>query len=391
MNATKRYKDIPLPFTCPITNRKFDSTKGIAIYLSKTLHLDHQEYYDKYINHRDSSCFFCGDKGKFIAVGKGYRNLCESKDCVKKSFSSHSIEGFMYKNMCSREEAEKLFEIENRRQLEERVKSHKSLRESDPLWDKKRCVTCVEFWTNKGYSEEDAKIQSSKATDNFIYKSSQKIKNNPELYASKFPTKIEYYTKRGFTEEEGRKKISEIQNRFSLDKCIEKHGKEDGKKKWLDRQEKWTKTLDLKSDDEKIEINRKKMMNQSGYSKISQDLFWKIYEKFKDNNIKFQELNSEMVQYDTNLKKHYRYDYVDFTKKKIIEFNGDFWHCNPQKYSESYSHNILNKKASEIWENDEMKKIWIENRGYQLFIVWESDYRKNPKETLERCLNFIKS
>lgn len=48
--------------------------------------MDHSEYYDKYIHHRDSSCFFCGEKGKLISVGIGYRNLCESEECVKRYF-----------------------------------------------------------------------------------------------------------------------------------------------------------------------------------------------------------------------------------------------------------------------------------------------------------------
>jgi hypothetical protein len=121
MNATKRYGDINLPFTCPISNRSFDSTKGLSIYITKSLKQDHKEYYDRYINHRDKSCFFCGGEGKFISVGKGYRNLCEGEECVKKSFNSHSIEGIMYREMCSREEAEIKFNIENSRQLEERM------------------------------------------------------------------------------------------------------------------------------------------------------------------------------------------------------------------------------------------------------------------------------
>jgi hypothetical protein len=96
--AKKRYKDIDLPFTCPITNRIFNSVKGIAIYLTKTLKMEHQVYYDNYINHKDKQCFFCGDIGYFISVGKGYRNLCSKKECEIKSYNSNSIEGIMYRN-----------------------------------------------------------------------------------------------------------------------------------------------------------------------------------------------------------------------------------------------------------------------------------------------------
>ena len=90
----KRDKDIDFPYTCVITNRKFESAQGLSCYVTKTLKVNHEEYYDNYINHRDSSCFFCGGKGKFISISKGYRNLCDNKECVKRSFNSHSVEGF---------------------------------------------------------------------------------------------------------------------------------------------------------------------------------------------------------------------------------------------------------------------------------------------------------
>jgi hypothetical protein len=55
--AKKRYKDMEFPFTCPITKREFNSGKGLSVYLTKTLKVDHSEYYDNYINHGDSSFF----------------------------------------------------------------------------------------------------------------------------------------------------------------------------------------------------------------------------------------------------------------------------------------------------------------------------------------------
>lgn len=386
-NSKKRYKDIDFPFTCPITNRTFNSSKGLSVYVTKTLKMNHEDYYNDYINHRDSSCFFCGGKGKFISVSKGYRNLCDDPECVKKSFSSHSVEGFMYRKICSREEAEKLFIIENDRQLKERIKSQGVLRGEDPLWDKKRCRNCKEFWIEKGLSVEDAEIKSEKSIREFIKKSAQTIKSNPEKYADKFPTKIEYYLKRGFTEVEGRKKISEIQNRFSLEKCVEKHGNEEGEKVWLDRQERWINTLNLKTEEEKIEINKKKL-DGAQYSPISQRLFWDIYNLVGNDKTKFAEQKKEFYLLSEN-KKWFAYDYVDMLRKKCIEFNGDFWHCNPNFFNSGDIHRVKNKKASEIWKIDEDKINLIKNKGYEILIIWESDYRKNPEATLEKCINFL--
>ena len=83
-DAKKRYKEIEFPFTCPITGRTFQSAQGLSCYVVKTLKVNHEDYYDNYINHRDSSCFFCGNKGKFISISRGYRNLCDDLICVKK-------------------------------------------------------------------------------------------------------------------------------------------------------------------------------------------------------------------------------------------------------------------------------------------------------------------
>ena len=58
MNASKRYKDIDMPYTCPETGRIFEHARGLSIYITKTLKISQSDYYDKYINHKDNSCFF---------------------------------------------------------------------------------------------------------------------------------------------------------------------------------------------------------------------------------------------------------------------------------------------------------------------------------------------
>ena len=78
-------------------------------------------------------------------------------------------------------------------------------------------------------------------------------------------TTLIYWTSRGYSEEEAKKIISERQVTFSLEKCIEKYGEEDGRQKWLDRQEKWQDTLKSKSVEEIERINQGKStgrMNQ---------------------------------------------------------------------------------------------------------------------------------
>jgi hypothetical protein len=381
-DAKKRYKDIDFPYTCPVTNREFSSPQGLSCYVTKTLKVDHSEYYDKYINHRDSSCFFCGNKGKFISISKGYRNLCENLECIKRSFNSHSVEGFMYRNMCSREEAEVQFKLENQRQLKERISKQIELRKKDPLWDKKRSRNCKEFWINKGYSKEDSILKSKQVMDEIHLKTSVKLKSNPEKYAHKYPTKKEYYLKRGFSEQEAVEKISQIQNRFSLEKCIEKYGEEDGRLVFTNRQKRWQKTL---IDNGNI---------KGGYSKISQILFYTILEYYKKsdtNNLFFWTKNREyLLKKDTHV---YLYDFCDIKRRKIIEYNGDQYHANPKIYEKNDTphpyHKDMNWTAESIWKKDELKISLAKSSGFDVLVIWDSDYRKNPELTLEKCLNFL--
>ena len=79
--------------------------------------------------------------------------------------------------------------------------------------------------------------------------------------------------------------------------------------------------------------------------------------------------------------------------KKIIEFNGDYWHANPELYLfEDYVGNILNNKptyAYEIWAKDAKKKSLAEEHGYEVMVVWESEFIEMPRTTLEKCLKFL--
>ena len=63
----------------------------------------------------------------------------------------------------------------------------------------------------------------------------------------------------------------------------------------------------------------------------------------------------------------------------IIEYNGDYWHCNPEKYAADYFHTIKQKTAQELWDYDKNKIDLILENNYNLEIVWETDLKKNPQ------------
>lgn len=70
----------------------------------------------------------------------------------------------------------------------------------------------------------------------------------------------------------------------------------------------------------------------------------------------------------------------------IIEYFGDYWHCNPKKYDENYINKKKSLTAKEIWEYDTNKLQLIKNYGYNLEVVWESDL-KNDNKIISNIIN----
>tara|TARA_R110000803_G_C11917729_1_gene313979 strand:+ start:116 stop:991 length:876 start_codon:yes stop_codon:yes gene_type:complete len=75
----------------------------------------------------------------------------------------------------------------------------------------------------------------------------------------------------------------------------------------------------------------------------------------------------------------------------LIEYNGDYWHCNPTKYKSDYLNHKKNKTALEIWEYDKNKLYLAEKEGYYCEVIWESDYKKNKDIIFELIKNYEKN
>jgi G:T-mismatch repair DNA endonuclease (very short patch repair protein) len=78
--------------------------------------------------------------------------------------------------------------------------------------------------------------------------------------------------------------------------------------------------------------------------------------------------------------------------KIAIEYNGDYWHANPEKYTNEsliLFSNIGLVRAEKIWEKDAQKQMLCENKGIKLLVVWENNWEKNNEETCKKLLNSI--
>jgi ribonucleotide reductase alpha subunit len=120
------------------------------------------------------------------------------------------------------------------------------------------------------------------------------------------------------------------------------------------------------------------------YSKVSQDLFNEL--------LKFNFINKTNVFFaEHNGEKNIEYLRPDFVyKNKIIEFFGDYYHCNPTIYNENFLNTKVNKCAKEIWEDDTKRINLYLKKGYDVLIIWEKDYFKNSDNEIKKCKKFLK-
>lgn len=73
------------------------------------------------------------------------------------------------------------------------------------------------------------------------------------------------------------------------------------------------------------------------------------------------------------------YDFYIPNSNLIIEIDGDFWHGNPEKYSDDE----LRGHQKHARRVDEYKDKWALLHSIPILRIWESDIRKNPKKVME--------
>ena len=168
-------------------------------------------------------------------------------------------------------------------------------------------------------------------------------------------TSLESYVNR-YGEELGKcrfdRHVTIAKYKNSLEYYEEKYGNELGRIKW-------------------DEYRNRTIFKKSRYSKISQELFWKIYDELSDDMKKmcyFAEHNTEYFIRDKSSIK-----FLDFKiGNVVIEFDGSYWHS-----------------IDAVKINDILKNEMLFNLGYSLLRIDENEYIKNRKGILERCLMFI--
>lgn len=180
----------------------------------------------------------------------------------------------------------------------------------------------------------------------------------------KYRFSIDYY-KDMYNEEWEEKWVEYIQSmsKTSLEKFILRYGEDLGKVKY----------------DEFIFKQIECLKVRPNYSKISQELFFKITEELNCyENSYFAENKGEYIFYISELDNAYgilRLIQVDFKLgNKIIEFDGDYWHSKQEQI-----------------EKDKIRDEYLTNKGYLLKRIKETDYKNNKDQIIKECIEFLKN
>jgi hypothetical protein len=274
-------------------------------------------------------------------------------------------------------------------------------------------VNSKKYWIHKGYSEEEA-IKLSKENSR---------KNSKRC--------IEFWTSRGYTIDEAKVKISELQSTIGKRQSASKHkwielgysledaqkiAKNHLSKKSLLHVNYWMERHGLSESEAQTrvsEIQRVRSVNSSRYKgkistpernkKISESIKQKIMQvgaeewsmhfgKFYGRSL----LEEEVFQYVKSLYGDANnnvwldsYNIDILVGNKIIEVFGDYWHANPNVLSLKRKPKEYTDRMELIRENDEARLNYIRNKGFSVLVVWENDWRNNLEKTKQVIQEFL--
>jgi len=139
---------------------------------------------------------------------------------------------------------------------------------------------------------------------------------------------------------------------------IDKYGVEEGSKRHQEKTNKWIRSY-----------------KKQNYSKISQELFVEIEKCYSGDTYFATKQREDMSKY---INKEFRTeigilpDYIDVNTKRIIEFDGDYWHGK-----------VGNKQREAI------RDAKLVDAGYTILHIKESDFKNDKDKVIKECIDFL--
>lgn len=233
---------------------------------------------------------------------------------------------------------------------------------------KSRSPYCVEFYIRKHPNKTIEECEQLRKEFHDKLKTCRKRENNKaciEYWRSHYPDKSEEEVDKMYREFQG-------SNAVTLDRYKKKYGDELGVEKFNERQRSWLTAVYLNM-----------AINGDGRSPQSKFAVHCISEVCKHLGIEYP----KREKYISNGIDNFAYDFC--YKNKIIEFNGDYWHGNPQVYTGDQINKTTKEKYKDVWARDKYKKSVAERYGYKVLYIWELEYNKCPEAAIKKCIDFI--
>ena len=205
---------------------------------------------------------------------------------------------------------------------------------------------------------------------------------------------------------EHRKKISEVQkDRKQSEETVRKRAESNrGKKRSKEFSENLSKrmkgkivsTVTRKKQSEK----RKVISNRPEVKQKQREVRAKQKFPFKDSKPEvltqfiLEKNNIDFIKHKTfKFEKSFHQADIVIEPDKVIEVNGDYWHFNPKKYDGKSIQKKRGKeiKAEDVWEYDKYLIDGMEQHGYRVLVVWESELKDELDKTTKKILKFAKS
>lgn len=252
----------------------------------------------------------------------------------------------------------------------------------------------IEYWIERGLTKDEAILKIK----DIQKENSAKRKKYHGVTWNQF----EYWMKKEkITEEEAKKKVSELQKTFDLEKIIKRYGKIEGTIRYENMCKNLSNSQSLNGFINRYGIdegNKKyietiiKRCSNTYTSKESLILFKKIYKKIRKylqrNEIYWGISGSkEYFLYNKDSKKVFFYDFTIPRLKIIIEYHGKRYHPNPKWDQEKWNKwNFMGLNAKEKRDIDVYKNKVAENYGFEVIEIFSDEVNES---TIELIINKI--
>jgi hypothetical protein len=289
---------------------------------------DLKKYYDLYLKKDgEGICKYSGKPTNYINLNKGYEEYCH--EIKKQSRLPTQILYWVIQYKKSEEEAKKIVsDLQTARGNKNKLKTEQENREGS--------ILCNEFWIKRfNFKEEQATTLVSMIQSFFT------SRKTPE------------------------------QNKLSgmtLTNMVNKHGEEEGTIRYNDWHQKTkNRTQVSPSNISKIETTFCHMIELNGFRG-----------KWGKNQLSL--FDSE---FNNGKTWHYDFSY----RNRIIEFFGEYYHGRNKETTDVIRGG---KTVGEIREDDKRRIDFAIECGYNVMVIWEDDFRKNPQQEIDKAVAFLK-